>query len=59
MYNTRIISVSTFVAVLFCAGLVVASPWNSANGLILKGTIVPMTAEDAVIENGQILIQNE
>ena len=59
MYNTRIISVSTFVAVLFCAGLVAASPWNSTNGLILKGTIVPMTAEDAVIENGQILIQNE
>ncbi len=48
-----------FAGLFFCVGIAVAGSWNSANGLILRGTVVPMTGEQDVIENGQILIQNE
>ncbi|HIN85639.1 MAG TPA: hypothetical protein EYN06_04080 [Myxococcales bacterium] len=36
-----------------------AATWNAADGLILKGDVVTMTAEAAVIVGGQVLIQNE
>ena len=59
MKGTFQFSCGLFAGLFFCVGLAYAGPWNSTNGLILRGTVVPMTGEQDVIENGQILIQNE
>jgi len=52
-------SIVILAAMFVYAACAVAGPWNSDNGLILKGTVVTMTGEEAVIENGRILILNE
>jgi len=52
-----------FLAIVAAINMMVcgtaSGAWNPSTGLILKGDVVTMTAENAIVPNGRIFVKDE
>jgi 5-methylthioadenosine/S-adenosylhomocysteine deaminase len=56
---STVLVVTTVLAGMHPGGAAQASPWTQTGGVVLEGTVVPMTAQSAVLPNGRVFIQNQ